>query len=302
MNITAFNNYMEDISAFSSNASESTRNSKSKRDNDNKIIRMEGMRNGKIIQTSKNLIINQKKNTNASIIDCNIQNSTMVSTSYNITINNNNLDNILIPQTNIPNNENYNFLNQKGLENKKNSLNHVSNENNRNIIDSKAIQSKIKATTQINPLQGSFNLVENMSDVTSNHIGTINNLENSVFLESQNNNLNDNMINFEAESEEESETKEDGYILELIYSRRFSELSDKDLLKNLLFISKEQAGCRFLQQKIDDNPNFTNYELYSEINEYIGEFICDPFGNYLIQKMLENLATDKIDHMMKNVI
>jgi len=76
MNITAFNNYMEDISAFSSNASESTRNSKSKRDNDNKIIRMEGMRNGKIIQTAKNLIINQKKNTNASIIDCNIQNST----------------------------------------------------------------------------------------------------------------------------------------------------------------------------------------------------------------------------------
>jgi hypothetical protein len=300
MNITAFNNYMKDNSAFTANASESTRNSKSKRNNDNKIIRMEGMRKGKNIQIANNIITNQKKITNASNIDCNLQISSMVSTANNNTVNNNNRDNMII--SNIQNNENYNFLNQKGLENKKNSLNHMSNVNNRNTIDSKAIQSKIEATTHINPLKGSFNLVANMSYVTSNHIDTKNNLENSVFLESQNANLNDNMINLEAESEEESETKEDGYILELIYSRRFSELSDKDLLSNLLFIAKEQAGCRFLQQKIDDNPNFTNYELYSEINEYIGEFICDPFGNYLIQKMLENLATDKIDHMMKNVI
>lgn len=337
INNSAYNTFIDDESTFTANASEVTKYSKNKRDKENKTNKVESMRNGKNIQTpSNNLTINQNNKTNSSIIDYSQQNSTFLTVNNKIlSYNNPNVlaNKLLNTQTNIENTENLNFSNQmpvKGLH-KNNSLNNQVN-NNPKIVNTKAISGKIIGAAPINPLQGSLNpyliqssnipislnvsmpianqtLINPMNQLVGNitytnpcQSNTKNNLENSAFLNSQNININSNLVNIEAESEDESkEAKEDEYVLELIYSRRFSELSDKDLLSNLFLIAKEQAGCRFLQQKIDDNPNFANYELYPEIHEYIGEFICDPFGNYLVQKMLESLTTDKINHMMKNV-
>ncbi|KAK6463669.1 armadillo-type protein [Scheffersomyces coipomensis] len=61
----------------------------------------------------------------------------------------------------------------------------------------------------------------------------------------------------------------------------------------ILKLSKDQYGCRFLQKKIDENliPNFqtrqANFEIiFEQINPYLYELIIDPFGNYLIQKLI----------------
>jgi len=106
----------------------------------------------------------------------------------------------------------------------------------------------------------------------------------------------------EEDEEEYDESEENELIKASILKKKFSDLSEKDLLNNLISIAKDQTGCRFLQQKIDENPNFANFEIYSHIQLNISDFICDPFGNYLVQKMLDNLTTDKINQFVSSVI
>lgn len=331
INISSYNTFNEENSTFTTNASESTKNSKTKQSREKKSNVIETMRNGKNIHIStNNNNLNQGTNINTNIFDYNSQNSTFSATTPNNLFTNTN--NKTFIQNNIaPIYDNNNFSNHQQL-NKKYVSNYINNIDQGMIIP-KPNQGKnsvqtgtIQTQTNLNPylVQGnniplSVNMPLSKSNIplvnpSNPTIGNIayntmnstlnkNDVEHSLFLNSQNVNMNSNIINMDAESEEESEdSKEDAYILELIYSRRFSELSDKDLLSNLFLIAKEQAGCRFLQQKIDDNPNFANYELYPEIHDFISEFICDPFGNYLVQKMLESLTTEKINHMMKNVI
>ena len=98
-----------------------------------------------------------------------------------------------------------------------------------------------------------------------------------------------------------SEDDEDDFVNICLNNKKYNALSDKDLLNNVIKISKEQTGCRFLQQKIEDDPNFANYELYPEIFDSINDLIMDPFGNYLIQKILESLSNDKLLQVNKLV-
>lgn len=157
-------------------------------------------------------------------------------------------------------------------------------------------------------LNANMNNINNLNGVNSkvNHfinsqknIPQINPLTKSSYLTTNYTNKKTNILVENEDCEEEG--KEDNFVFECISSRKFSKLSEKDLLSNIIIIAKEQAGCRYLQQKIDDNPNFGNYELYPEIHDLTGELICDPFGNYLIQRLLESLTTDKINHFIKTV-
>ncbi|EGW32558.1 uncharacterized protein SPAPADRAFT_67158 [Spathaspora passalidarum NRRL Y-27907] len=65
------------------------------------------------------------------------------------------------------------------------------------------------------------------------------------------------------------------------------------LKSEILKLSKDQYGCRFLQKKIDENliPNYqvrhANFEIiFKQIYPYMYDLIIDPFGNYLIQKLI----------------
>ncbi|KAI5962407.1 MPT5 [Candida pseudojiufengensis] len=65
------------------------------------------------------------------------------------------------------------------------------------------------------------------------------------------------------------------------------------LKTEILKLSKDQYGCRFLQKKIDENLitsyqiRVNNFEIiFNEIYPFMYELIIDPFGNYLIQKMI----------------
>lgn len=52
-------------------------------------------------------------------------------------------------------------------------------------------------------------------------------------------------------------------------------------------IAKDQHGCRFLQRKFDEGGPEDVAKIFSEIIEHIIELMTDPFGNYLVQKLLE---------------
>ena len=66
------------------------------------------------------------------------------------------------------------------------------------------------------------------------------------------------------------------------------------LSHNIFILSKDQAGCRFLQEKIEKDPiNATNY-FYEAIQPYLPTLMKDPFGNYLVQRIIKNLDDKRI--------
>ena len=55
----------------------------------------------------------------------------------------------------------------------------------------------------------------------------------------------------------------------------------------IYLIAKDQHGCRFLQKKFDEGGPEDVEKIFHEIIGHITELMKDPFGNYLVQKLLE---------------
>lgn len=80
------------------------------------------------------------------------------------------------------------------------------------------------------------------------------------------------------------------------------------LKSEILKLSKDQYGCRFLQKKIDENlisnhaVRYSNFEIiFNEIYLNLYELIIDPFGNYLIQKLIRYCSNDNLNLMLENL-
>lgn len=74
----------------------------------------------------------------------------------------------------------------------------------------------------------------------------------------------------------------------------------------ILKLAKDQYGCRFLQKKIDENliPSYqvraANFEIiFDQVYPYMCELIVDPFGNYLVQKMIPYCSDANLDLMLE---
>ena len=69
---------------------------------------------------------------------------------------------------------------------------------------------------------------------------------------------------------------------------------------NILPLAKDQAGCRFLQEKLEKDPQATNL-FFDAIFPHITTLVKDPFGNYLIQKICNNLNQDQIIKVLEKI-
>ncbi|KAH9330952.1 hypothetical protein KI387_003060 [Taxus chinensis] len=58
-------------------------------------------------------------------------------------------------------------------------------------------------------------------------------------------------------------------------------------------IARDQHGCRFLQRKFDEGSSEDVQKIFVEIIDHIIELMTDPFGNYLVQKLLEVCNEDQ---------
>ncbi|XP_018475058.1 pumilio homolog 12 [Raphanus sativus] len=58
-------------------------------------------------------------------------------------------------------------------------------------------------------------------------------------------------------------------------------------------MAKDQHGCRFLQRKFAERDENDIEIIFNEIIDYISELMVDPFGNYLVQKLLEVCSQDQ---------
>ncbi|CAH0478875.1 unnamed protein product [Peronospora belbahrii] len=67
-------------------------------------------------------------------------------------------------------------------------------------------------------------------------------------------------------------------------------LSVEDIQNRVFAMSKDQNGCRLLQEQLDyENRSDLCEVIYQESLEHLAEMMVDPFGNYLFQKLLERV-------------
>lgn len=72
---------------------------------------------------------------------------------------------------------------------------------------------------------------------------------------------------------------------------RFSSL--EEVVGQVMQVAQDQNGCRFLQRKFDEGGSQAVGVVFDEIQENIVELMKDPFGNYLVQKLLDRCSEEQ---------
>lgn len=66
-------------------------------------------------------------------------------------------------------------------------------------------------------------------------------------------------------------------------------------------VAQDQNGCRFLQKKFDEGGPAAISQVFGEILENMVSLMTDPFGNYLIQKLLDRCSEEQRLQVLKAV-
>jgi Pumilio-family RNA binding repeat len=73
------------------------------------------------------------------------------------------------------------------------------------------------------------------------------------------------------------------------------------LLGQIRRLSRDQVGCRLVQQALDEEGPMAATMILHEGLPFWGEAMVDPFGNYLFQKMLEKVTAEERIMLIQNV-
>lgn len=75
----------------------------------------------------------------------------------------------------------------------------------------------------------------------------------------------------------------------------------RDLLGHVRRLSRDQVGCRLLQQALEEEGSPAATAILNEGLSFWGEAMVDPFGNYLFQKILEKISVEERVTLVKSV-
>ncbi len=81
----------------------------------------------------------------------------------------------------------------------------------------------------------------------------------------------------------------------------YEQFPKEEIIKNCLFIYKNQKGCRYLQQLLDENHKLASQKIYYLIKNKIKEISLDSFGNYFIQKVIKYLNNNQIKEILYSI-
>jgi hypothetical protein len=68
---------------------------------------------------------------------------------------------------------------------------------------------------------------------------------------------------------------------------RFSRVPFENLVGQLYSLCLDQHGCRYLQKKLEDRDPGHLEQIFTEVYPHVVDLMTDPFGNYLVQRLIE---------------
>lgn len=84
----------------------------------------------------------------------------------------------------------------------------------------------------------------------------------------------------------------------------------QDFVGDIMTLCKDQHGCRFLQRQLEVAKNEADLALltveevasmiFTEIQDHVVDLMTDPFGNYLVQRLFENVSSEERLVLVKN--
>ena len=73
------------------------------------------------------------------------------------------------------------------------------------------------------------------------------------------------------------------------------------LSNNLYILLKDQLGCKFLQEKLENDSDNALSHFFPALIPNISELINNSFANYFIQKMFFYLNEDQLEYILKTI-
>ena len=222
---------------------------------------------------------------------------------YNL---NNNIPNLNNFNNNIYNNLNgMNLYNMNLLNNQMNSINKMNM--NPFYIQNNNIMQGYPFFSNNNSQNNNFNIdlkknkknnnyMNNSNLINNNRIIMNNNMNNNM-----NSNMNNNMINKNTNTNNLNQLNNDQK-KKKIKRLEVSAYMDKPLsyiAENFGMMGKDQGACRYIQKLLNDNPTESLNALYVPICKNVLQLINDPFGNYLIQKIITLLNDEQLYEILK---
>jgi len=74
-----------------------------------------------------------------------------------------------------------------------------------------------------------------------------------------------------------------------------------EVVGQVLSVARDQNGCRFLQRKFDEGGESAIAPVLPEVLDNVVQLMTDPFGNYLVQKLLEKCSDEQRLEVLKRV-
>ena len=172
------------------------------------------------------------------------------------------------------------------------NIQNISQENNNNFIQYQLNQIENKnQNTNIYPQNyNSLHLMMGNINQSKNNYPMAK--ENQLIKEIQNLKINNNYMNNFNNLNPHQNYRNNNYSINPMID------NTDDLLKNASNYIKDQAGCRFIQKKIDENPQISN-NLFEILNQELTQMSRDLFGNYVVQKIIENIIPQNLIKFME---
>ena len=88
--------------------------------------------------------------------------------------------------------------------------------------------------------------------------------------------------------------------LKIIDPNTYINLPINDLIPNIIPLSKDQSGCRYLQSLLEKDPSISNL-LFTNILPNFTQLCKDIFANYLIQKLFLYLSEQNFNEIISTI-
>ncbi len=84
-----------------------------------------------------------------------------------------------------------------------------------------------------------------------------------------------------------------------IGTQKNAEKQPKIAEMNVLELARDQCGCRYLQRKLEGDGAADSFEqIFGQVCAHSAELMVDPFGNYLMQKLIGCCPPEKLEAML----